>query len=499
MPSVIVVGGSIAGLTSGLMLARAGHEVTVLERDAAPVPQDVEEAAGWIRPTVPQAQQAHAFMALARAVLARRLPDVLGELLAHGAGEYHLRQWLPPTAAGAEAITTDRTDDLIMLGCRRTTLEWVLRWRALAQPGLTFLRGVQVTGLAWRSGPIPQVIGVTTREHGGIRADVVLDASGRRTGLVRWVREAGVASDEWDEDCGFAPYTRFYRTLDPSVMPRMLDGNATVVVVDGFGGVCCLADNDTVVVSLTRLPEDVALQALRFPDVFDAAAAAVPPFAPWVDPELTVPISPVTAMGGIRNTIRLPLTRGRPRLLGLHAVGDALATTNPGYARGASLAMAHAEIVVDGLAAEPDSPLRQAELIGHRLTELTLPYWRDAVRHDRARVNQWRATLGLDPSTPPPATSVPMPVAVSAAAVDAEVWVRLARAMQVLDPPQTVFDDPALAARITELDPPPLPAPARRETLLDAIDVRSTLTGRLRRARRAPSRAPAGSVDGWRR
>jgi hypothetical protein len=185
--------------------------------------------------------------------------------------------------------------------------------------------------------------------------------------------------------------------------------------------VCCLADNDTVVVSLTRLPEDVALQALRFPDVFDAAAAAVPPFAPWVDPELTVPISPVTAMGGIRNTIHLPLTRGRPRLLGLHAVGDALAT------------------------------------------------------------------------------SVPMPVAVSAAAVDAEVWVRLARAMQVLDPPQTVFDDPALAARITELDPPPLPAPARRETLLDAIDVRSTLTGRLRRARRAPSRAPAGSVDGWRR
>jgi hypothetical protein len=135
------------------------------------------------------------------------------------------------------------------------------------------------------------VIGVTTRDHGGIRADVVLDASGRRTGLGRWAREAGVAFDEWDENCGIAPFTRFYRILDPSVMPRMLDGNATVVVGDEFGGLCCLADNDTVAVSLARLPEDAALQALRFPDVFDAAASAVPPFAPWADPKLTVPIS----------------------------------------------------------------------------------------------------------------------------------------------------------------------------------------------------------------
>lgn len=147
MPSVIIMGGSIAGLTSGLMLARAGHQVTVVDRDAAAVPQDVEEAAGWIRPTV-----------------------------------------------------------LVMLGCRRTTLEWVLR--ALAQPGLTLRRGVQVTGLAWRSGPIPQVIGVTTREHGGILADVVLDASGRHTELRRWACEKGVALDEWDEDCGLAVYTR---------------------------------------------------------------------------------------------------------------------------------------------------------------------------------------------------------------------------------------------------------------------------------------------------
>lgn len=279
--------------------------------------------------------------------------------------------------------------------------------------------------------------------------------------------------DEWDESCEFTGYTRYYRILHPAVMPRMMRGDTSAQIGDGFFGAAFLADNDTVAVVLARLPQDATLQALQFPDVFDAAAAGLPPLAPWVDPELTVAISPVAVIGGIRNTIRFPLTRGRPRLLGLHALGDALAITNPAYGRGASLAIAHAEIMVDGLAAEPDSPLRQAELVGHRLTELTLPHWRDTVRHDRARINLWRATLGLRPSIPPPPTAVPMPVAFAAAEVDAEVWVRLVRVLQVLDPPQAVFDDPALASRIAGLDLPGPQAPARREALLAAIGKRA--------------------------
>jgi hypothetical protein len=137
------------------------------------------------------------------------------------------------------------------------------------------------------------------------------------------------------------------------------------------------------------------------------------------------------------------------------------------------LAIAQAEIVVDGLAAEPDSPLQQAELVGHRLTELTLPHWRDTVRHDRARVNLWRTTLGLRPSVPPQATAVPMPVAFAAAAVDAEVWIRLIRVTQVFDPPQAVFDAPALEARIAELGLSRPQVPAHRKALLAAIDRRA--------------------------
>jgi len=96
----------------------------------------LDAATGWTRPTVPQVQHAHGFLGLARCVLARRLPDVLAALLAHGAREYHQWNWLPPTAAGAESVDPARTADLVTLGCRRTTFEWVLRRCALAQPRL---------------------------------------------------------------------------------------------------------------------------------------------------------------------------------------------------------------------------------------------------------------------------------------------------------------------------------------------------------------------------
>jgi glycine/D-amino acid oxidase-like deaminating enzyme len=44
MATVLVVGGGICGLGTALLLARDGHEVTLLERDAAPIPESSQQA-----------------------------------------------------------------------------------------------------------------------------------------------------------------------------------------------------------------------------------------------------------------------------------------------------------------------------------------------------------------------------------------------------------------------------------------------------------------------
>lgn len=61
--NVLIVGGGICGLGTALLLARDGHDVTVLERYANPVPDSPEAAwDDWERKGVPQFRQPHNFI-----------------------------------------------------------------------------------------------------------------------------------------------------------------------------------------------------------------------------------------------------------------------------------------------------------------------------------------------------------------------------------------------------------------------------------------------------
>ena len=90
MAKIIVAGGGICGSAAALMLARDGHDVTLLERDDGPVPVSVEAAwSEWNRRSVAQFRFAHIMLARGHGILARELPDVVERLAANGGLRYN--------------------------------------------------------------------------------------------------------------------------------------------------------------------------------------------------------------------------------------------------------------------------------------------------------------------------------------------------------------------------------------------------------------------------
>ncbi|MFD0489401.1 NAD(P)-binding protein [Saccharopolyspora spinosporotrichia] len=114
---IAVVGGSVAGLSSAILLARRGFEVDLYERDTPP-PDDLDDVQQWNRPGAPQTQHPHVFLGLFRKLLRQNLPDVHEDMLAGGVEELPFSCPLAATAPGDE--------DLLMMAARRTTLEWAL-------------------------------------------------------------------------------------------------------------------------------------------------------------------------------------------------------------------------------------------------------------------------------------------------------------------------------------------------------------------------------------
>src|SRR5262245_7982345 len=162
--SILIIGGGICGLGTALLLARDGHDVTLLERDAEPVPATPDGAwERWERKGVAQFRQPHNFMPGFRLLLESELPDVQDALGRAGAARFDLVNPLPP-------VFTDRTprpidDKLWTLTARRPVGEWVFAKAAETAPRVEIRRGVAVAELF--TGPsaidsIPHVVGLRT-------------------------------------------------------------------------------------------------------------------------------------------------------------------------------------------------------------------------------------------------------------------------------------------------------------------------------------------------
>ena len=311
MTRVVIAGAGFAGLASSLFLARQGHDVTIVERDDAPpngTPSD--DVDGWLHPGAPQARQSHALLGRARRVLVDEAPDVVASLRARGVHEI-------PIVVGAGVLDGEQ-----MLLSRRLVAEAELRRIVAREPGVTLVTRDAVVGLrVTTTGDVPVVTGVHLLSGTVLEADLVVDASGRRSALVDWFVQAGLRAPEDErQDCGFFYLTRFYRLLPGSEMP--VSKIPASVALD-YGAVFALgADNDTFSLTVTLSVDDPCRKALREPKHFEAFLHAVPHSAPWI--RVGEPISDISTMSRIENRRRRLVPRSGPIAGGIVAIGDSV-------------------------------------------------------------------------------------------------------------------------------------------------------------------------------
>ncbi len=409
---IVVVGGSIAGLAAAFILSQNGHRVTVLEKDATPLPTSPLEAfERWDRRGSPQTRHSHAFLARLHGILRDRAPDLLATLLAHGVEELRFQD-MARTALGRDDLElVPEDDEITLLACRRITFEWVLRRHVLDSGRVAFKDGVEVLGLeADRDGTgPPRVTGVRLSERGAaartLDAHLVLDASGRRSVLRRWLQEIGAGTMEKDsEPCGIFYCSRFYRLLssgasssaagaDKPQLGGVMGSDLGYMKYGIFPG-----DAGIFSITLCASPHDTDLRRILRTPFFEEAVRALPATREWVEASVSEPISDVHAMDNLNNTRCHFVVDGDPLALAVFPIGDALIHTNPLNGRGCTLAFVNAELVADALRDHPNDATEFARALDLAVEREIAPWYQATLAQDRDGIAVSRAQQrGEDP------------------------------------------------------------------------------------------------------
>jgi 2-polyprenyl-6-methoxyphenol hydroxylase-like FAD-dependent oxidoreductase len=378
---IVVIGAGIAGLGSAMALAGPDREVFIIDRDGAP-PADIEQAfENWERKGVTQLRHSHVFLGRLFSLIRDRHPRLLQMLTAAGVRELGFEFGLPSPLRGSY-VRAPGDENLSILFSRRTTLELEMRAYAQSLPGVKFVPDTIVRGFLLEHGETLTVKGLSLEHQSGtreeIKADVVVDASGRNTLCTDWLREQGCIITEEESPAGILYFTRHYRLReDQEEPPRDLNPGAGDLGYIKYG--VFPADNRHFSVTLAVPEIELALRtAVVRAETFDAICAKLPGCARWIDSARAEPVTKVFAMGNLKNTWKHFVRDREPEVLGFFAVGDAALRTNPLYGRGCSSAVMHAHILADVLASSADPRTRALQFEWRTRNELH-PFW-DAIR-----------------------------------------------------------------------------------------------------------------------
>jgi len=312
------------------VLVKHVDEVTVVERDK--LPDGPAPRSG-----VPQARHAHLLMSGGARAIESLLPGTLDALVAAGAHRIGVPNDL--VSLSAQGWVPRFPEMQFIVSCSRSLLDWTVRGQALRDNKISMLTGTEPVSLL---GDRHAVTGVLvedriSREQISLEANLVVDATGRSSRLPAWLAGFGLPEVHSESvDSGLAYATRVFRApaaaasgfpiVNVQANPRdphpgctatllpIEDGRWLVTLSGTRGGEPSTDESEFV--SFAR--------SVRNPVVGELIASAEP-------------LTPVYGSHSTANR-RMFFERLKSWPDGVLALGDSVATYNPVYGHGMSVA-----------------------------------------------------------------------------------------------------------------------------------------------------------------
>ncbi len=336
----LVIGGSMAGLLAGRILANHFDQVTIIERDyypTEPVP----------RRGIPQSGHLHLLLSRGRIILEQLFPGLQDELVAAGATLLTSdSKWFSP-AGWAFRLTPDSASFV----CSRSLLDWTIRRRLAALGNVYFLEGGTVKGLLANSDHT-KVTGVSVHfcaqagstHQENLSADLVIDASGKVSHAPKWLEALGYLPPKETVINGFVGYaTRIYQannqddchSLFISTSPPFRTRGGAIFPIEGKRWIVSLGGGDRDYPPTNEAGFLEFARSLPTPLIYDAIKDAQP-------------LTPIYSYKGTENRMRHyeSLSRQPENFI---VVGHAACAFNPVYGQGMTVAALSAQILDQSL------------------------------------------------------------------------------------------------------------------------------------------------------